>query len=294
MDPPFEVCAMQKSTIKYTPLGPVTEKTVKLFPHTRNMFAEVCSSRSLIWRLFLRDFSARYRQSVLGAMWAILMPLITVAVFVAMNVSGILKVEGLHVPYALYAIIGLSVWNLFTVGVINAAGSIVNAGSMIGKVNFPRSSLVIAAVGQGLVELLVRIILIAVLFAFFETSPSIIGSIRGLISILPLCLLMIGCGFIFALLSAVFRDVIHVLHIALTGFMLVSPILYPMPPDSFLGEVNVINPINYLVNVPRDLVLTGYSDLLPGFWWSSIFSVCVFIVGWRFFFLAQPKIVERL
>ena len=78
---------------------PVFKTEKNLFKLTQKMFKEVFSARELIWRLFLRDFSAKYKQSILGLAWIFILPLVAVGTFVVLNISGVFKTEGLTVPY---------------------------------------------------------------------------------------------------------------------------------------------------------------------------------------------------
>ncbi len=278
----------------YTPKGPDKEGMPRFFRKTRLMWQELASSKGLIWRLFLRDFSAKYRQSALGVVWSVIMPLITVGVFVGMNRSGILKIEDVGMPYPLYAIIGLTIWNLFTVGLTACANSVVGAGSMVVKINFPKVALIFAASGQGLVGFLIRTVLIAFAFIYFGVAPNGVGLLIGLVCLIPVYLYMVGTGFVLSLAVGVLRDIINVLNLALMGIMLLTPILYPIKGDSLLARANVWNPFNYLVNVPRDFIVKGHTEFVPEFLWAAGLSVVVFYIGWKFFYLAQTKIAERI
>jgi len=280
--------------ITYTSKGPSVEGHSGIFATTRLMWLELISSKELIWRLFLRDFKAKYRQSALGVVWAVLMPLVTVGMFVSMNRSGILVIQDVGMPYPLYAIIGLSLWSLFTVGLAAITGSLVNAGSMVVKINFPKIALILAASGQGVVEFLIRIILVGLVFLFFGIAPSWVGLFLSLLSLIPLYLIMVGIGFVMSLTAGVIRDVMNVVNVILMGFMLLTPILYPITGDTLLARINVWNPFNYLVNVPRDFMVTGRSDFFAEYIWVSLLAVIVFHVGWRLFYLAQVKIAERV
>jgi lipopolysaccharide transport system permease protein len=280
--------------ITYSPAGPRIKGEKGPFLITRLMLRELISSRELIWRFFVRDFSAKYRQSVLGIVWAILMPLIIVGMFIGMKRSAILSFEDVGIPYALYAIVGLTIWNFFTVGLVACTGSIVSAGSMIIKINFPKVALVFAASGQGIVEFIIRAILIAFIFIYYGIMPSWIGLLLGIICLIPVYLLTVGIGFILSLAAGVLRDIINVLNIALMGFMLLTPILYPIKEDSMLARANLWNPFNYLVNVPRDLIFRGTSEHVISFAWFSLFALIIFYIGWKLFFLAQTKIAERI
>ena len=80
----------------------------------QEMFSEIMESRELIWRLFLRDLTGRYKQSLLGFFWVIVPPLIMVGTFVVINRAGILNVGEMNVPYPVYVLIGTALWQVFT------------------------------------------------------------------------------------------------------------------------------------------------------------------------------------
>lgn len=281
-------------TLTYTSKGPEIQGYSGLFLNTRLMWHELMGSKELIWRLFIRDFSSKYRQSALGVVWALLMPLVTVGMFVGINKAGVLKIEGVNMPYTLYAIIGLSIWNLYSVGLTACTNAIVSAGSMVVKINFPKVALIIAASLQGVVEFVIRVVLIAAAFIWFGLAPNPIGLFLGLLALFPIYFLMLGMGFVLSLVAGVLRDVTNVLNMGLMAVMLLTPVVYPISGSSMLARANVWNPFNYLINLPRDLIVQGKSQLLTGFWWSAVLSMICFLVGWKLFYLAQTKIAERV
>lgn len=258
------------------------------------MLRELITGRGLIWRLFIRDFTAKYRQSALGIAWALIMPLVTIVIFVGMRQSGILNIKATDIPYPLYALIGLTIWSLFSVGLAAGANSLINAGSMIVKINFPKIALVFSATGQGIVELLIRTALVALVFVYYQTTPDWLGTLLALLCLIPLYLMTVGLGFFFSLLGGVLRDIGNMLNMLLMGGLLITPILYPINGSSLLADLNNWNPFNYLINTPRDLVLRGHTDHLVEFGASTVLSLIIFYIGWRFFYLAQTKIAERI
>jgi len=280
--------------ITYTPRGPITAGITGPFLVTKLMVLELLSAKELVWRLFIRDFKSKYRQSALGVAWAIVMPLVTVGMFIGMNRSGILNIQDVDIPYPLYAIIGLTIWSVFTVGLTACTSALLTAGSMVVKINFPKAALIFAAAGQGIVEFIIRSALIILAFLYFGVAPHWSGLFIGLICLIPLYLLMVGMGFILSLVAGVLRDILSLLNIALMGIMLLSPILYPITGDSILARANTWNPFNYLVNLPRDLIVKGASDFLTGYIISAIVSIIFFYFGWKLFYLAQTKIAERI
>ena len=285
-----------KSDIKitYTPEGPSVEGAGGLFLTTRLMWRELVGAWELIWWLFVRDFSARYRQSALGVVWAVVTPLATVGMFVGMNRSGILTIGDVGMPYPLYALIGLTVWNLFSAGLTASSNSLINAGPLVVKINFPKVALPLAATGQSLVELLIRIVLIALAFLWFGVAPSWGGLAAGLICLIPIYLITAGMGFVLSLAAGVLRDISNVLSMALMMAMLLTPVVYPITGTSLLARMNVWNPFNYLVNVPRDFIVNGHTEFLNEFVLSTVLSMAVFYAGWKLFYLAQTKIAERI
>lgn len=281
------------NTVIYSNKG-VRWQGIQSLSTTRIMMREILAARELTWRLFVRDFRVKYRQSALGVAWVFLMPLITVGMFVLMTRSGVFSIQDVGVPYPLYAVIGLSIWNIFTVGLTACTSSLINAGNMIVKINFPKISLVIAASGQGIVEFLIRFLLIITICLYYNHFPNLLNIIFSIIMLLPMLLLTIGTGFILSLAAGVFRDVVNVLGVFLAGIMLLTPVLYPLSPNTLLSDINRWNPLNYLVNAPRDLLVIGHTDILAPFAVSSLFSIVVFYLGWKIFYLAQPKIAERI
>ena len=280
--------------IQYTPSGPVHKGISGPFRHIILMVRELINARELIWRLFLRDFSARYRQSVLGVAWAVIMPIVTVGIFVVLNRSGLLKIGEISVPYPAYALLGLTIWNLFSVGITASSNSIISAGAMVVKINFPKISLVIASTGQAIVELFIRIILLIIIFFYYGISPNIPGVFLAFLALVPLYLLTLGMGFILSLASGVLRDIPNIMGIAIYALMLFTPVLYPLPQATTFEYINIWNPLNYLVNGVRDLLLGGVINTPLRYFYSTIFGVTVFFLGWRVFYFVQTKIAERV
>src|SRR4030081_4153585 len=93
----------------YTPASPLRHP-VRLF---REMFRDLMASRGLAWRLFVRDTSAQYRQSVLGYVWAFIPPLVASLPFIFLNSQGVVGIKNTAIPYPAYAMIGNIIWKVF-------------------------------------------------------------------------------------------------------------------------------------------------------------------------------------
>ena len=124
----------------------------------QDIFSEIIKNRWLTFQFFKRDFLAIYKQSLIGVLWAVVIPLVSVGTFVILNSSGIFSVGELNIPYILFAVSGISLWQLFSTGLISSSNSLVKAGNMIMKINFSKKSLVLASLGQSLVSFLIQIV----------------------------------------------------------------------------------------------------------------------------------------
>ncbi len=257
----------------------------------REMLDEIIHSRELTWRLFLRDFSARYRQSIFGVLWVLILPLITVITFVFLNRSGIINVSNISVPYPVFVLIGLTIWQVFASGLIMYSNAIVLGGSMIVKINFPKETLVIAAMGQVLVELVVRLILLAIVMVMFQVNPKW-TVIFFPFTLLPLLMITLGLGFFLSLLNVLFRDVANMVPVATTLLMFLTPVIYPVPNTGTIATLMSLNPLTGLVTASKDMVITGYLSDPIGFIWTTVLSVVFFLFAWRVFHLAEFKMAE--
>ena len=188
---------------------------------------ELWSHRELLYFLTWRDVKVRYKQTVLGAFWAILQPLVLMLIFnfVFGKLAGI-KSEG--VPYALFAYAGLLPWTFFANAVTNSGNSLVNSTNLITKVYFPRMLIPLASVSAGLVDLAVAFTLLAFLMFYYRVG------LHFQIIMLPVLvclttLLAIGVGMWMSALNVRYRDVRHALPFLVQIWMFSSPVIYPVP-----------------------------------------------------------------
>ena len=261
----------------------------------REIVDEVRKNRWLIYQLFRRDLYTTYGQSIFGVLWTFIVPLVSVGTFVVLNLSGLLNVGEINVPYPIYALLGFAFWQLFSNGLVASSNSLVKAGSMIVKINFSKKALVVSSMGLAMVSFLVQFVLTFVLFAFYRVAPSIMILLVPLL-IIPLLLLTFGLGLMLSILNAVVRDFGTLLSIGMTFLLFLTPVLYVRPEAGILAILSVYNPLYYLVSVPRDLVLGSSVTAAgwTGFLFSSILSTILFVVCLVAFHQAEARIAERI
>jgi lipopolysaccharide transport system permease protein len=194
-------------------------------------FRELVEFRDLFFFLTWRDIKVRYKQTIIGAAWAILQPLLTMVVFtVFFNRLAGLKSDG--APYELFSYAALVPWQFFASGITNSATSMVSNERIITKVYFPRIIIPVSSILSSLVDFALAFgVLIIMIFAF-----GMIPTIN--IIWLPLLLLLalvtaVGVGLWLAALNVQFRDVRYVLPFLVQIWMFATPIAYP---SSLLSE----------------------------------------------------------
>lgn len=253
------------------------------------MFEDLSSSHELIWRLIVRDISARYRQSILGYIWAILPTVGTVMIFAFLTSSRTIPVSDPPLPYVAYALWNVGVWQLFAGCLINCTNSLVSAGSLVSKIKFPKEALVIAALGQPIIDFLIRLVPLALVFAWYDVELDWKIVFMPLI-LVPAILLALGLGFLLSIANLVLRDIGNALGIILTFGIFLAPVLYPPPTMWPSTLVNVLNPFSPILIAAQDLIAHGSLSMTQAFLFSCLFSLLVFLTGWRLFGIAMPRV----
>ena len=254
------------------------------------MFQELVESRRLIWLLILRDLSIRYRQSILGYVWAVVPQTATVAVFAFLHASRVLPIGETKIPYIAYSLWGISIWQFFAGCLTNCANSLTASGSLVTKINFPREALVIAALGQPAFDFVVRLIPIIAVFIWCGVLPSWESMFMPLL-LVPVVLLALGLGFVLSIANLVIRDTANALGTALTIGMFLTPVLYPPPVRWPFYLINLCNPLSPLLAASQDLIAEGFLTRPNMFAAACVFSVILFLAGWRAFRITIVRVL---
>ncbi|MBF0484457.1 MAG: ABC transporter permease [Candidatus Omnitrophica bacterium] len=257
------------------------------------MVRDIIDHRELISRLFWRNLISRYKQSLFGQVWIVLMPLLMVGTFAFLKKTGVFQFGATSVPYPLFALTGLIIWQVFSTGLITGCSSLVSAGDMISKINFPRESLVFASLAQAVLEFIIKLVLLAIFLVIFNYPVTLLGIILFLITVIPIFILTLGLSLFFSLVTGIFRDTVNILSVLVTLGMFLSPVVYPLKisNNNFWLQLNLLTP---LIDAPRDALLLGKVTNWSMWGVASIFSILVFLVAWRVFYIAETKIAERI
>jgi lipopolysaccharide transport system permease protein len=280
----------EQKIIIYEPDRPIKQGFTAFW---KEIFHDTKENFWLIRQLFIRDFKAQYSQSLLGVVWAIIIPLVTLATFIILRSSGFFSVGIIEVPYIIYALLGISFWQLFVTGIVQSTNSLVSAGGMIKKINFPREALIFASFGNAIISFFFQMGAVFILFGVYRFIPDW-KFIFFPLMVIPILLLSCGLGFIFSIINGVIRDLGRLLALGLTFLLFITPIAYESPETGFVAILAGINPLYYLSISPRDIALTGTLNHPCGYLISCALSIFIFLFCWMAFHLTETRIAERL
>jgi lipopolysaccharide transport system permease protein len=258
----------------------------------KDMLREFVVYRELLYQMTRRDLLLRYKQTIMGVAWAVLMPLTNTAVFSVLFMRVAPLETGM--PYPLFAYIGLSSWNLFAASTRFAVNSLTSNPNLVSKVYFPREVFPFSAVIIALIDFGVSAVVIALLMTFYGIAPGFTVLLVPLV-VVPHVLLTAGCSLLLAVGNLFFRDVKYLFEVFISIAMFATSAVYPS--DRVGGTLGVLisnNPLTVIFNAYRDLVVFGHLPPAGPLAATTIFSIAFFAWAWFSFHRAEFKFAESL
>ena len=251
---------------------------------------ELWRYRELLWILALRDIQVRYKQTAIGAGWAILQPLLTMAVFVIFfgRLGNLAATAPPGIPYHLFVLAALLPWQLFTYALSSSAMSIVNGRALITRVYFPRLAVPASPLLCGLVDFGISfaLLLFLMLVQGVPTGPRIL---LAPVFVLLGMLAATAVGVWLAALCAVYRDIKHIVPFLTQFWLLATPVAYPVSKVPAAWQwLYGLNPMVGVVDGFRWSVFPTADP--PGIaLLSTVFSTSILLVGGLFFFRRMER-----
>jgi len=244
---------------------------------------ELWRYRELLAFLAWRDVKVRYKQTVLGAAWAVLQPLATMIVFTIM-LGRVASAPDASIPYSLFVFAGLLPWMFFSTALASASQSVVGNQNLVTKIYFPRLIIPMGAVLASIVDFLVAFAVLLVLMLGYGVTPGW-GMLAAPFLGLGLTMAALGFGVLLCALTVAYRDVRHAIPFMVQLWMFATPGVY-LQSDAVLGStgrlVLLLNPVNgWIVNF-RAAVLGGSFDL-PALAVSLVVSAVGVVLGCLYF-----------
>ena len=277
-----------KETI-YTP----DSELLSLGTLLRSMWSDLLASRELAWRLTVRDLSAQYRQTFLGFLWALILPLSNTLVWIFLSRSGVVNLSDTPLPYPVYVFTGTMIWAIL-MDAMNAPLQIVTASkSMLVKINFPREALVVSGIYQTLVNALIKValLLIALLLMGNYLDWSVLLFPIGLLS-----LILVGTviGLALTPVGLLYSDVGKAIPLLMQFLMYLTPVVFAMPKGGLSLTLFQINPLTPLILTARDWLTGQPPEFLGYFMVVNVIAILLLFLFWVIFRLAMPILIERM
>ncbi|HXP85597.1 MAG TPA: ABC transporter permease [Bryobacteraceae bacterium] len=243
---------------------------------------ELWAYRELLYFLVWRDIKVRYKQTALGAAWAVLQPVLTMAVF-SIFFGRLAKMPSDGVPYPIFVFAALLPWQLFAFALTESANSLVGSQNLIKKVYFPRLVVPISSVLAGLVDFGISFVVLLCLMLYYHIVPTWAVALLPLFIVLALATAL-SVGLWLSALNVEFRDVRYTIPFLTQFWLFATPVAYPssLVPAHWRPLLG-LNPMAGVVDGFR-WALLGQSSAPGPLLWVSIGAVIVLLFGGLMYF----------
>lgn len=266
---------------RYDALGPVLRiKPSRGWVSLR--LNELWEYRELLYFLVWRDIKVRYKQTALGALWAVLQPVMTMLVF-SIFFGRLAKVPSDGIPYPVFVYTALLPWQLFAFALTESANSLVGSQNLIKKVYFPRLVVPISSVLAGVVDFAISFVVLLGLMAYYGIRPT------GAVLVLPFFVIFavaaaLSVGLWLSALNVQFRDVRYTIPFLTQFWMFATPVAYPssLVPEHWRPLLG-LNPMAGVVSGFR-WALLGQRNAPGPLLWVSIAAVVLLLIGGLMYF----------
>lgn len=262
---------------------------------------ELWRYRELIYFLIWRDIKVRYKQTVLGAAWAIIQPFFTMVVF-TIFFGRLAKVPSDNVPYPIFSYTALLPWGMFTKALSDAGRSMISNRAMITKVYFPRLVIPLSSVLSGVVDFAIAFVVLLGMMVYYNVVP---GSgyqihITNAIWLLPLFILLalitaLGVGLWLSALNVIYRDINYIIPFLTQFWLFITPIAYP---SSLIPErwrlIYALNPMTGVVEGFRWALLGTETAPGPMLAVSTSIALIVLVTGLFYFRRMERTFADKV
>jgi lipopolysaccharide transport system permease protein len=215
-------------------------------------WGELWRYRELFYFFTWRDIKVKYKQTFLGIMWAVLQPLVMMAIFTYFFANA-LHVPTQKLPYPIFVFSGLLIWNTFASGLTNSANSMVSNALIIKKIYFPRLVVPVSSIFVSLFDFCMSFILFLILVLYFRQPVSWNAVWSWPLAILLTALATIGPGSLLAALTVKYRDFRYVIPFLVQLLFFISPVIYPVSMLKYplLKYIVVVSPLYAAIELFR-------------------------------------------
>ncbi len=243
---------------------------------------EVWQYKELLYFFTWRDFKVRYKQTVIGILWALLQPFITMIVFTVFF-GKLAKMPSDGIPYPIFVYVGLLIWHFFSGALSEASNSLVSNKAIITKVYFPRLILPISSTVTRFVDFIIASGILVALMIYYQYTPNLTGLL-----ILPLLLIItfivsIGLGMFLAAVNVKYRDVRYALPFFIQMLLFLTPVIYPTSIAGNYSWLLAINPMTGVIKAARAAILGNAPINWELLGISALTGIIILVIGIIYF-----------
>ena len=250
-----------------------------------NEIKNIIKWHELLWQMVGREVKSRYKQSILGYFWVILNPLAQMLVM-SFAFSIILRIPtnaASNIPYSIFLFVALLPWNLFANSLSSSAASLVGSASIITKVYFPRTILVLSTIIAKIIDFLFALIILIIYMIIYQIPINL-----NILWVIPIFFIQqiftLGLSLFFAASNLLYRDIQYLLTLIITLWLYLTPVIYPadIVPDKFKIFIQ-LNPMAVIINAYRQTVFGGGSPNLLSLSITLTVSILTLYAGFSYF-----------
>lgn len=257
------------------------------------MFHDLWNSRELAWRLAVRDLSAQYRQTILGLLWAFILPLANTLIWLFLSASGVIAIGQTELPYVVYVLSGTMLWAIFMEAANAPLQQTIAAKPMLTKINFPREALILSGVYQTLLNAIIKIAVLLPAILLLGVRPDW-HLILFPLAILALVLAGTALGLLVTPVGMLYGDIGKSLPLMMQFLMYLTPVVFPVTSSGMAATVFQMNPLTPLIMTARNWLTAAPADQLLDFAAISIATVVLLFMMWVVYRAAMPILIERM
>jgi len=252
------------------------------------------SSHFLAYQIAKRDISAQYRQSFLGLLWSVVLPLSTAAVWIFMKNSNTVSLSDTGIYYPVFVFTGTMAWAILTETIMGTINVTQTMRSTLSKINFPKEALITAGIYKTLFNVFIKLIILSILLIVFKQD------ISWSISLFPIALFMMilfgtSIGLLITPIGLLYGDVGKLMTPFMQVLMYFSPVVFVLPSyDNAIGRILYYNPLTPLVNNFRNILVGQNFEQVSYYISIGLGSFLLFCIALIFYKITIPVITERI
>lgn len=243
---------------------------------------QLLTHRELLFNWVLREIKVRYKQSLLGAAWAILQPLSMTVIFTVVFTLFV-RIDTEGIPYPIFSYCALLPWTFFANALSFATPSLVNNMNLVTKIYFPREIFPLASIIAGLFDFLVASVIFLAMMIYYGVSPGPMFLLLPLVFFVQLSLTG-GIALFASAINVFYRDIRFVILLGLQLWMYASPVIYPVSavPEKLL-PFYMLNPMAPIIDSYRRIILQGRMPDWHYLGLAALFSIFLLLAGYSYF-----------